>query len=178
MLFKLLETHNKDAVKGLFTSVFFASEGEEEGQLIGHLAYALAMRIDNQDIVGFGADADGELIGAIFFTRLRFEEPVDVFMLSPVAVSTLHQRQGVGQALIRHGLAELKNRSASVVVTYGDPAFYSKLGFEALSQDVIRAPLDLSMPEGWLGQALRDDAMPVVRSRPTCIDEFNNPAYW
>jgi len=178
MFFKLLETHNQDAVKGLFTSVFLASEGEEEGRLIGQLAYALAKRIDNQDIVGFGVDADGDLIGAIFFTRLRFEEPVDVFMLSPVAVSTLHQRQGVGQALIRHGLAELKNSSVSVVVTYGDPAFYSKLGFEALSQDVIRAPLEPSMPEGWLGQVLCGDAIPVVKSRPACIAEFNNPAYW
>ncbi|CAD7778098.1 MAG: hypothetical protein KIIPBIDF_00975 [Candidatus Methanoperedenaceae archaeon GB50] len=46
-------------------------------------------------------------------------------MLAPVAVSTEHQRKGIGQALINYGLDELKKRSVSIVVTYGDPSFYS-----------------------------------------------------
>ena len=99
-------------------------------------------------------------------------------MLSPVAISTVHQGKGIGQALIRFGLDELINRSATLGVTYGDPAFYSKVGFRALSDDVIHAPLPLSMPEGWLGQTLSGEAIPILKSRPACVKEFDNPAYW
>jgi len=53
-------------------------------------------------------------------------------MLAPVAISTEHQGKGVVQALINHGLNELKNRSVAVAITYGDPSYYSKVGFRAL----------------------------------------------
>lgn len=75
-------------------------------------------------------------------------------MLAPVAVNTKHQGKGVGKALIKYGLNELKNRSVTVVLTYGDPSFYSKTGFQTLSENVIKAPLKLSKPEGWQGQSL------------------------
>jgi putative acetyltransferase len=118
------------------------------------------------------------MIGAIFFTRLRFDETIEAYMLAPVAVSTAHQGRGVGQALISFGLHELKNRSVTLAVTYGDPAFYSKGGFQALSEDVIQAPLPLSMPEGWLGQPLSGEAIPILKSRPACVQEFNNTDFW
>jgi putative acetyltransferase len=99
-------------------------------------------------------------------------------MLAPVAVSTEHQGKGVGQALIIYGLKELKNRSVAVAITYGDPSFYSKVGFRALSENVIQAPLKLSMPEGWLGQSLTGEQIPTINERPKCVKEFNHPAYW
>ena len=118
------------------------------------------------------------MIGAIFFTRLRFDEPIETYMLAPVAVSIAHQGRGVGQALIRFGLQELKSRSATVAVTYGDPGFYAKVGFQALSEDVIQASLPLSMPEGWLGLSLTEEPIPILSSRPACVQEFDNPDYW
>jgi len=99
-------------------------------------------------------------------------------MLAPVAVNTEHQGKGIGQALINYGLTEIKNRSVAVVVTYGDPSFYTKLGFQPLSENVIQAPLKLSMPEGWLGQSLIEGTIPTVNERPKCVKEFNNPVYW
>jgi putative acetyltransferase len=178
MNFRILDNNSKEELASLFTAVFSSSEGDQEGRLIGSLASALAARIDNREIICIGAFADGIMIGAIFFTRLRFDEPIEVFMLAPVAVSTAYQGKGIGRALIRFGLDELKNRSTRLVVTYGDPAFYSKVGFRALSEDVIRAPLPLSMPEGWLGQPLSGEAIPIVKSRPACVQEFDDPAYW
>jgi putative acetyltransferase len=178
MSFRILDSNSKDEVASLFTSSFSSSEGGQEGRLIGSLASALAARIDNQDIICIGAFQEGALIGAIFFTRLRFNQPMEAYMLSPVAVTTANQRQGTGQAMIMFGLDELKNRSGKLVVTYGDPAFYSKVGFQALSEDVIQAPLPLSMPEGWLGQSLSGEAIPILKSRPACIQEFDNLAYW
>jgi putative acetyltransferase len=178
MNFRILYNNSKEEVASLFTSVFSSSEGEQEGRLIGSLASALAARTDNQEIICIGAYADGTLIGTIFFSRLRFDEPVEAYMLSPVAVSTAHQGRGIGQALIRFGLDVLKNCSTTLVITYGDPAFYTKAGFQSLSEDVIQAPLPLSMPEGWLGQTLSGEAIPILKSRPACVKEFDNPAYW
>jgi predicted N-acetyltransferase YhbS len=175
---KVIDKDSKEEVTSLFASVFTASEGEKEGSLIGALASELSSKIDNEEIICFGTYDQETIIGAIFFTRLRFNESIRVYMLAPVAVSTRHQRTGVGQALIKYGLNELKNRSVAVAVTYGDPAFYAKVGFEPLSEDVIRAPLELSMPEGWLGQSLTGEPIAPISHRPTCVEEFNDPVYW
>ena len=99
-------------------------------------------------------------------------------MLAPVAINTAHQGKGVGQALINHGLNELKDRSVDVAITYGDPSFYSKVGFRALSENIIQAPIKLSMPVGWLGQSLTGELIPTINERPICVKEFNDPAYW
>jgi putative acetyltransferase len=178
MNFKIVDKNSKEEVASLFTSVFSSSEGEQEGRLIGSLASTLAARIDNQEIICIGAFEDGSMIGAIFFTRLGFDEPIEAYLLAPVAVSTAHQGRGVGQALINFGLRELKNRSATLAVTYGDPAFYCKVGFLTISENVIKAPLPLSMPEGWLGQSLSGKPIPILESRPLCVREFDNPDYW
>ena len=178
MKHKIFSKNSQVEVASLFSSVFTSSEGEKEGKLIGDLVSKLASGIDNQDIICLGTYEDESIIGSIFFTRLRFNGPIQVFMLAPVAVSTEHQGKGVGQSLINFGLDELKNRSASVAITYGDPSFYSKVGFGLLSENVIQAPLKLSMPEGWLGQSLTDDPVPTIKDRPTCVKEFNDPVYW
>ena len=176
--FGILDGQCKDAVAALFTSSFASSEGAQEGALVGRLATALAARIDNRDIVGIGAYEDQALIGALFLTRLHFDPPTEAFMLSPVAVATAKQGRGMGQAMIRFGLDALSRRRVAFVVTYGDPAFYGKLGFVALSESVVPPPHPLSMPHGWLGQSLSENPIPVLQTRPACAPEFNDPAYW
>lgn len=178
MNFGMLDTRNQDEVTRLFTSVFTASEGKKEGELIGRLAGGLSARADNQEIVCVGALDDGAIVGAIFLTRLVFAEPVRVYLLAPVAVSTAHQGKGVGQALIAYGLNEMKRRCVAAVVTYGDPSYYSRVGFEPLAQTVIRAPLELSMPHGWLGQSLTGVPIAAIDGRPACVREFDDPVYW
>ena len=178
MKHKILSKNNQEEVATLFSSVFTSSEGEKEGKLIGDLASKLASGIDNQDIICLGTCENAAIIGSIFFTRLRFNRPLQVFMLAPVAVSAEHQGIGIGQSLINFGLKELKNKFVSVAITYGDPSFYTKVGFSWLSEDVIKAPLKLSMPEGWLGQSLTCNPIPTIHELPTCVKEFNDPGYW
>ena len=175
---KTLNKNSQDEVVNLFTSVFTSSEGEKEGKLIGHLVSELSTGIDNQNIICFGTYIEDSIVGSIFFTRLQFKDAIQVYMLAPVAVGTYDQGKGVGQALINHGLNELKNRSVTVAITYGDPSFYSKVGFKELSENVIQAPLNLSMPFGWLGQSLTREPIPSINERPVCVKEFNDPVYW
>ena len=178
MNYRIIDKSKQKEVTSLFTSVFTSSEGEKEGILIGNLSSELASSIDNEEIICFGAYENESLVGSMFFTRLKFNNPIQVYMLAPVAVSTESQGKGIGQSLINHGLNELKKRSVSVVVTYGDPSFYSKVGFQALSEDFIQAPLKLSMPFGWLGQSLTAKPIPSIDECPVCVTEFNDPVYW
>lgn len=119
-----------------------------------------------------------KLLAVTFYTRLFFRTSLNVFLLAPVAVNTEHQRQGIGQQLINFGLNELKLGGVEYVVTYGDPDFYEKVGFSAISEDLLRAPVALSMPEGWLGQSLTGKPISFGSERPHCVEQFNNPAYW
>ncbi len=178
MSHKFVDKKDGKVVAELFSSVFTASEGESEGWLIGKLASGLSADIDNKEIFCFGAYLQDLLIGSIFFTRLRFDESVSVYMLAPVAVSTVYQGKGIGQSLINYGLDEMKNLSVAVAVTYGDPSYYARVGFQPLSESAIQAPLKLSMPEGWLGQSLTGQPVPTINERPSCVSEFDDPVYW
>ncbi len=175
---KILDNTSQQEVADLFMVVFTSSEGEQEGKLIGELASKLSSGIDDQEIICIGTYENDSIIGSIFFTHLRFKEVIRVYMLAPVAVSTRHQGRGVGQALINYGLDEMRRRSVDVVVTYGDPAFYTKTGFLPLQESSIKAPLKLSMPQGWLGQSLTQAPIPTLEERPECVRAFNDPVFW
>ncbi len=178
MIFQNIDKTHQAELTELFTSVFTSSEGEAEGKLIGQLVSVLATNIEDEEIICFGAYENETLIGSIFYTLLMFNDPTKVYMLAPVAVHTEHQGKGIGQALINYGLNELKKRSVNVAITYGDPSFYSKVGFEALPETIIQAPLKLSMPFGWLGQSLTEQPIPTLNGRPSCVKAFNDPVYW
>jgi len=178
MIYKNIEKKYKSDITDLFTSVFTQSEGADEGALVGSLVAKLCTSIDDKEVICFAAYDGNELVGTVFCTHLNFGGDEKIYMLAPVAVSTEHQGKGVGQGLINHALNKLKERSVEVVVTYGDPAYYSKVGFQALPEGVLQAPLTLSIPEGWLGQSLLGKAIPVISQRPTCVKEFNDSVYW
>ena len=178
MDFKYLTKADKSKIEKLFKSTFTSSEGKQEGLLIGKLSARLSEEINNNDIFCIGAFIEDNLIGSIFFTRLYFSTNIKVYMLAPVAVSVQHQKKGVGSALIKFGINELKNKDVDIIVTYGDPSFYSKVGFQEITEDSIKAPLKLSMPEGWLGQSLKEEYIPVIEERPSCVKAFKDEAYW
>jgi predicted N-acetyltransferase YhbS len=178
MKFRECRQGEEDLVVGLFGSVFADAEGEEEGELIGQLARALFESADAADLFNFVAEEDGRIVGAIFLSRMVFENENAVFILGPVAVRSEYQGQGIGQGLIRHGLRELQHRGVKFVLTYGDPGFYAKVGFRAVSSEAVRAPFALSQPEGWLGQSLCDRPVEALHGESRCVKALNIPVYW
>lgn len=178
MDYRSLGPDDAPLVEELFRSVFTESAGEQEGALVGRLAGELLACVGSHDVCGFAAVDRNRIVGAIFFSRLTFDPPREAFLLSPVAVRSDQQGRGIGQELIAHGLGGLARRGVSLVATYGDPAFYGKVGFAPISPEAIRPPHALSRPEGWLGQCLAGDALQAVTGRCFCVKAFDDPALW
>ena len=178
MNFEKYESSSAHEVKKLFTSVFADSENQAEGELIGNLVFELQETTGPKDIFGFIARDGKSLVGCIFFTRLKFENKINAFILSPVAVSTQFQNLGIGQKLIKFGISYLKKNNVKLLFTYGDPDFYSKVGFKHISESIAKAPLKLSYPDGWLAQSLFNENVEPIIGNSTCVSALNSQQYW
>ena len=169
----------EQALITLFTSTFTASEGPDEGALIGDLVHDLLALTPIEDIRVFCAEDETHIIGAVIFTRLIYAEDHHiVFLLSPMAVDPAHQRRGIGQGLLCQALDALRSEGIDIAVTYGDPSFYGRVGFEPMTEDQARAPLPLSLPHGWIGRSLTEEHMPIIRGPSTCVSALNRSDIW
>lgn len=169
---------DSEKIKKLFTKVFSESEGQSEGLLIGKLVHDLMGSTDPKDFYGFTAKENGQIIGSIFFSRLILNSDVSAFILSPVAIHTDYQGQGIGQKLINFGINYLKESGVDLVFTYGDPNFYKKVGFKTISEKIVKAPLKLKYPIGWLCQSLGSNEIEPIAGNSYCVDALNHPEYW
>lgn len=76
------------------------------------------------------AEVEGRVIGHIAFSPVTISDGTrNWYGLGPVSVLPAYQRQGVGKALIREGLARLKAVNAQGCCLVGHPDYYRKFGF-------------------------------------------------
>jgi len=168
-----------DEIVALFTNTFTYSEGAEEGALIGKLAREMISTTPRTDLFVFSCHDEGDLAGCIMFSRLSYaEDDRTVFVLAPVAVEPARQGRGIGQNLLRFGLDELRHKGIDVALTYGDPAYYGKVGFAPITEAMARAPFQLQMPQRWLGQSLTDRPLAPLKGPSRCVEALNAPEYW
>src|SRR5262249_37103463 len=83
------------------------------------------------------------VIGHILFSRLGVTldtRAVCALALAPVAVAPDRQRQGVGGALIREGLALARHQGWRAVIVLGHPEYYPRFGFSAALARKLHAP--------------------------------------
>lgn len=133
----------------------------------------------NDDLFVFSAYDDQTLVGCIFFSRLTYElDDRIVFILSPVAVKTDRQKTGIGQRLIAYGLDALREKGIDFAVTYGDPNYYTKVGFRQITEEFAEAPLRLNLPHGWLGQSLSGKDQEPLAGPSRCVEALNKTDLW
>jgi putative acetyltransferase len=148
MLIRDEQAGDEDAIRQLVAAAFrdHPHSDQREHFLID------ALRASGALTLSLVADEDGTLVGHIAFSPVKFGGvSQNWYGLGPVAVTPARQRSGIGQALVRTGLARLKSTAATGCVVLGDPAFYTRFGFEARPQlTFVGAPAEyfLSLPFG------------------------------
>ena len=90
-----------------------------------------ALRASQALTVSLVAEMDGRVIGHMAFSPVTISDDIqDWYGLGPVSVLPEYQRQGIGKALIREGLAQLRGMHARGCCLVGHPEYYKKLGFD------------------------------------------------
>lgn len=94
-----------------------------------------ALRAAGALAVSLVAELYGRVVGHVAFSPVVLSDGTpDWHGLGPVSVLPAHQRQGIGKALIRQGLARLQAMGARGCCTVGHPDYYRKFGFRNLDQ--------------------------------------------
>jgi len=101
---------------------------------------ALARRLDS---TGYVAVHDGRVVGHVRLTRGWIDAEarlIEVLVLSPLSVAPDLQRRGIGRALVQRAVAEAERAGSPAVFLEGDPAYYSRLGWQPASELGVTAP--------------------------------------
>ena len=131
----------------IFSVVQQAFPTAAEAQLVN------ALREKGEAQISLVAEQDGVIIGHILFSPMAVSNEDGQKLsftasgLAPVSVLPAHQKQGVGSALIKKGVEELKAKEIDACFLLGDPAYYSRSGFQPETNIIPPYPL----PDEWQG---------------------------
>ncbi|MEC9291232.1 MAG: N-acetyltransferase [Pseudomonadota bacterium] len=122
------ETHQdipliSEVIKNAFKNVPYSDQREAE--IVDELRNLKDLTLS------FVAEHNGNIIGHIAFSPVQVSGHFqNWYGLGPIATVPSEQNKGIGSVLIKHGLEELKKLNAEGCVLLGEPAFYSKFGFQ------------------------------------------------
>lgn len=113
-----------------------------------------------------------DVLGHILFSRINIEAAqIPALALAPLAVTPMHQRQGIGTQLVQVGLSRCRELNHSIVVVVGDPRYYRRFGFQKASQFGLHSSLPIP-----------DEAFMVLELKPSALMNLNGnvcyPAYF
>lgn len=117
-----------------------AFERENEAQLVNRL------REENAIVLSLVAICDGRIVGHILFSPVTItdnEFQWQAIGLGPMAVLPEFQKHGIGSALIRAGLDELRKLGHDIVVVLGHPEYYPRFGFKPSKSFGIKWEIDV-----------------------------------
>jgi len=114
-----------------------------------------------QSVISLVGMHDNVIVGHICFTFCHVEGGKDkVALLAPLAVTPTLHKQRIGSGLIQTGFNYLKNSKIGYVLVLGDPAYYSRFGFEAEGKVVAPYPLPPDWRDAWQSIHLCDAKTP------------------
>lgn len=118
-------------------------------------------------------DDEGQVIGYVAFSPVTVAgEELQWVGLAPLAVDEHYRGQGIARQLVYEGLDSLNEFGYAAVVTLGEPAFYSRLGFEKALKYGLRCRWP-ETDEAFLVHRLADDALSGASGLVEYSDLFN-----
>ena len=128
-----------------------------------------ALRSSEHFIPGLSlvAEVDGRVVGHILFSHIHIQivkGPIPAISLAPVAVLPEYQNQGIGSALVRHGLAECQRLGHAIVIVLGHPGYYPRFGFSTQLAQALECPFG-DAGDAWMALELVPGALDGVRGR-------------
>lgn len=100
------------------------ADGDEQ-QLVDRL------RADGDLALSLVAIEGDAILGHIAFSRVTLSDgSPEWYGLGPVSVWPERQGEGIGSALIRRGIADIRARGGRGIVLLGSPDYYARFGFE------------------------------------------------
>ena len=98
-----------------------------------------ALRKAGQLVISLVADAEGTVVGHVAVSPVSISDgAAGWYGLGPISVAPEYQRRGIGSRLMREALRVLREQGAAGCVLLGEPAYYSRFGFQV--------DLNLSLP--------------------------------
>ena len=114
------------------------------------------------------AELDGRIVGHVAFSPVTINgEDTGWYGLGPISVLPELQKQGVGSALIKEGLAKIRAMGAKGCVLEGSPKYYQRFGFKSYPGLVYETS---PAPEYFM-------ALPFYEEVPEGIVEYHKAFY-
>jgi len=124
-------TQNCAVHRAEIAEVVRAAFAQRYGSGDGEVGLIEALRADGDVLVEMVALEKDEIVGHVLFSRMMAEPPTcRIAALAPVAVRIDRQNQGIGDALIRAGLAACREKGIDAAIVLGDPPYYRRFGLD------------------------------------------------
>lgn len=140
-------------VRRTFTEHTNYSDGEDVVALIHEIRAGRYYRPE----LSFVAMLEGKIVGHFMFSDFPMspakdggydpDAETDLIMMAPVAVHADYYRQGIGETMLRLGIAQAKQTGRKGITVEGDFHFYNRLGFETSGDYGIHATSGFPMEE-------------------------------
>jgi putative acetyltransferase len=109
-----------------------------EAELVGNL------QADGDAILSLVASHEGATVGHVLFSRLDAPQSrgLRASALGPLGVMPDFQGRGIASALVREGIARLREDGEDLILVLGDAAFYGRFGFSLEAARAFQTPYD------------------------------------
>lgn len=111
-------------IRAAFAGTDFGYQGEAE--------LVRMIEADSDALASLVAERNGAIVGHVLFSRMAVEADgarLAAAGLAPVSVAPAQQGQGIGDALIRAGLAALRERGVAMSFVLGHESYYPRFGY-------------------------------------------------
>ena len=132
----------------LVEQVFTEHENADEGKLVRRLVEEIRSKKYYLPELELLMLEDGEVVGYVMFSRFHIEGKYDdrLVILTPAAVKTSLQRQGISRELITYGLRKAAEMGFTAALVEGNPANYRARGFQTSANHGIVAGPNIHLP--------------------------------